>query len=92
MSASASRIPIYKNDPYMWFRAMHELGLIFHPEENPADIIIDNPKAKGPGFLPFFTPTEISDLKKVIKQISKKWGDPCTFAYQVGLDMGDFKE
>lgn len=92
MSASASRIPLYKNDPYMWFLAMRQAGLLFHPEEDPANIIIDDIKAKTPGFLPFFTATEIDAIRSILKQIEKRWGNPCEFAYQVGLDVGDFKE
>lgn len=86
MSASQSRIPEYKNNPWMWFFMMRSLGLLFHPEDDPAEIVSSGSDA------PLFTEIECEQIRGIMKRMYDKDIDPCEHAYQVGVDCGDFVE
>lgn len=52
---------------------MHDLGLSFHPEDNPADII-DTRTGQ-----PLFTPAEVEAVNERINEVFMYMADPCGY-------------
>ncbi|MGH8557786.1 MAG: hypothetical protein ACRESZ_10060 [Methylococcales bacterium] len=77
-----SRIPDYLDNSFdemlMWFAEMSVRELLFHPEDDPQDIIrIDNGEA-------LFTDTECQHLRTIMNSMFERFGDGvCDAAYPV---------
>jgi hypothetical protein len=88
MSASASRIPVYNNNPWAWMYQMRQNNLLFHTDDDPASIICCD--SSSPNYdKPLFTPHEVEYVRNVLRWIWKRWGDPIEYAHQVAVDFGD---
>lgn len=77
-----SRIPGFANKSVdgmtRWFSEMSLRGLLFHPEDRPADIV-DIATSK-----PFFTRNECEELKTILDDMFERFGDGvCEAAYPV---------
>ena len=69
---NVSRIPslsdVTFDGPLFWFAELHTRGLLFHPEDDPAEIVSI---ANG---TPFFSPEEVSELRFVIETLDESLG------------------
>jgi len=65
VETAPSRIPEYGGplDLLSWVSGMTEQGLLFHPDDDPADI------------LPEFTYQEVEELRAIVSQLKVEWGD-----------------
>lgn len=69
---SKSRIPTLREVSFdgalMWFSELHCEGLLFHPEDDPADIL-----AISDG-LPVFTSNEVTEVRFLIDELDRGLG------------------
>ncbi len=70
---ATSRIP-FSNDLSFdginqWFLAMQAQGLLFHPDDDPADIVCNKSCS------PLFTPLEINELRNLLNIMFEHQGD-----------------
>lgn len=65
VETAPSRIPEYGGplDLLYWVSDMTEKGLLFHPDDDPADIT------------PGFTYQEVEELRAIIRQLKGEWGE-----------------
>ena len=65
-----NRIPEYSDRAHLlnWLTNMATMGLLFHPEDDPADVM--NLKEE----IPVFTPPEVDTLRRQIPLMVEHWG------------------
>lgn len=81
-----SRIPqpagMTPEDACGWFAAMRDAGLLFHPEDDPADIVrIESGE-------PLFTDTEVEELRAILERFLAVLGEGvCEAGYPVFMGV-----
>ncbi|MCQ4241507.1 hypothetical protein [Stutzerimonas stutzeri] len=70
---SISRIPKVKGFTLVaaqeWFSSMQEVGLLFHPDDDPGDIFLIATNT------PVFTATEVAAVRIIMVQLFESFGD-----------------
>jgi hypothetical protein len=91
-----SRIPKYtRGKAYGWYMKMCDLGLMYHPDDQPEDIVASGSESfrSIDDFDPLFTPEECKELRVISELIwADTNGNACEVAYQVMVDRGDILE
>lgn len=84
MNTPDMTIPKTREDAMQWMRAMHDAGLLFHPEDDP--YLVGN-MIRGE-WVPLFTPDvadRVADIMATIWNIADF--DPCEYAHELsGID------
>lgn len=74
----SSRVPglnsMTKESAAAWFSSLADLGLMYHPEDDPADIV------RTVGGLPVFSSEEASELRDSMKRLTAAIGHTAVIA------------